>query len=252
MEDQEMDAPQISTLTEDMSPPPQQSPVARVSKFRVKLRLPEQGMAAATSNRDKIQSKDNPETAFSSSSLVSSSPMKKSPTGDSEEDDEEDDEEEEDQLADDDDGLVMSNLPSSATSTPARGSPSKPRGARQTIKIKQRTKGGTELIIAPSASSPNQPPTDGVDTPDRKDTHTFPSVGKKKTTTPKSTSSTHPKKKNKPVTMEDINQENSGEPLLTISRIEQPRRRPPKGTRVPVKRFRANEETKKRKERFGE
>jgi hypothetical protein len=83
-QDVDMDAPQISTLREEETPPPQPT---RTSKFRVKL------LVNDTSGR-------------ASPSLTS----RTSVPGQGEDEGEEDDEDEEDQLIDDDDN-VHANLP---------------------------------------------------------------------------------------------------------------------------------------------
>ena len=89
-EDIEMDAPQISTLRDDETPPPQP---ARTGKFRVKLVMGDNKRAG--------------------SSAAGPSPRKR------ESDEDEDDEDEEDQLIDDDDDEPRVPAPAAAAALPA-------------------------------------------------------------------------------------------------------------------------------------
>ena len=136
-----MDAPQISTLSEEASPPPAPAPPAnaRVTKFRVNLKVSEPSAGAHRSNVG-----------------LGSSPLKGQNAGDSEEDDEDEDEEdeEEDQLADDDD-LPSSIAPaSSATGTPVRPPPTARARAPPTSRARGRGRGRGRGAL--SATEPPQ------------------------------------------------------------------------------------------------
>jgi hypothetical protein len=104
-EDVEMDAPQISTLRDDETPPPQQS--HRTSKFRVKLTMGDKRVG---------------------SSAAASSPSKQEPHDEDEED--EDEEDEEDQLIDDDDDEPRLPVPTATASAPP-GNEKRGTGARR-------------------------------------------------------------------------------------------------------------------------
>ena len=105
-EDVDMDAPQISTLRDEESPEPQQTP-ARTSKFRVKLLV----------NESKAK---RPAGASASASRKHSAPSVES--------EEDDDEEEEDQLIDDDEEDAKAAVPSPTIFIEKRGTTAK-RGA---------------------------------------------------------------------------------------------------------------------------
>lgn len=150
MDDVDMDAPQISTLREDLSPPPNQNAASHVSKFRVRLRLPEQGTPSTGKEKTSSGKESPPEMTTAASSLAGSSPLKRQ-AGESEEDEEEEDDEEEDQLADDDDLPATSNPPSSATGTPVRGT-AKSRGTRAV------NRGGRGKAKAPRGAPPSSSP----------------------------------------------------------------------------------------------
>ncbi|THH10379.1 hypothetical protein EW145_g1373 [Phellinidium pouzarii] len=115
----DMDAPQISTLKDDNSPPPVPPPAPpRLSKFRVRLKVSE-----PSSNTRASPSAHADSTA--ASGLMGSSRRSVVESEDDDGDEDEEDEEE-DQLADDDD--IPSVAPSSVVGTPQRPATTRGRG----------------------------------------------------------------------------------------------------------------------------
>ena len=103
-----MDAPQISTLKEDYSPPTNQNAASHVSKLKVRLRFPEQAAPSTGKERASVGKESSLEMTTAASSSAGSSPLKRQ-AGKSEEDEEDEDVKEQDQPSNNDHLLATSN-----------------------------------------------------------------------------------------------------------------------------------------------
>ena len=103
-----MDAPQISTLKEDLSPPPNQNAASHFYKLKIRLSLPEQAAPSTGKERASGGKESSLEMITAVSSLAGSSLLKRQ-AGESEEDEEDEDDKEQDQLSNDDHLLATSN-----------------------------------------------------------------------------------------------------------------------------------------------